>query len=136
MPVQRKTETTPLSPSEEMQFQLWARANQIRDVDHPQSYYDYRGYWKQIAARGEQRTKMYDDGLHFTDQFKQHGHPTFSIESAYSSGPQDGGRWVGEDYVPWGADALMTSRGNQRMASSDVMRAIRILAGLSDGSKE
>src|SRR5574343_90448 len=116
MPIQRRTETTQLTPRVELQFQLWARANYIIDVDHPQSYYDYRGYWKQIASQGAQATKMYDDGLHFTDQFKQHGHPTFSVESGYSAGPFDGGRWNGEDFVPWGADALAPSRGTPRMS--------------------
>lgn len=104
------TETTRLTPAEEAAFQAWARANNVRDVDHPDSHYDYRGYWKQTASQGESRTKMYSDGLHYTDRFKQHGHPTFSVESQYSGGPNDGGRWNGEDYVPAGADLMGTAR--------------------------
>lgn len=91
-------ERTSLTPAEETAFQQWAAQNQIQDVDMPESFYDYRGYWKGIASQGGEATKMYPDGLHFTDQFKQHGHPTFSVESQYSRG--DGGHWAGEKYVP------------------------------------
>lgn len=93
-------ERTMLTPEEENQFLAWATLNKIKDVDHPDNRYDYRGYWKQIASKGNNATKMYADGLHFTDQFKQHGHPTFSIESRYSRGPWDGGMWNQETYLP------------------------------------
>ncbi len=100
-------ETTPLSPVDEIAFRIWAKQNGIHDVDHPDSHYDYRGFWKatQGAAHGAPGS-----GEHFPDTFKQHGHPTFSQESQYSAGPFDGGRWVGEQFVPPGADQLMTSR--------------------------
>lgn len=104
------SERTSLTPVEEIEFQFWARKNGITDVDSPQSRYDYRGYWKDVASRGGDQTKAYDDGPHFPDTYKQHGHPSFSIESKYSAGRHDGGRWVGEDYVPHGADAMTTSR--------------------------
>ena len=106
----QSAEVTQLTLPEEQAFQQWAAAQGIRDVDDPRSFYDYRGYWKNIARHGGDQTQMYPDGLHFSDAYKQHGHPTFSIESQYSEGPWDGGRWVGEDYVPAGADALGTSR--------------------------
>lgn len=93
-------ETTRLTPEEALQFQAWLKANNIQDSDHPQSFYDYRGYWKDIASKGGDSTKMYEDGLHFTDAYKQHGHPTFSVESKYSSGPGDGGTWDGEKFIP------------------------------------
>ena len=123
------TERTPLTPSEEVAFQAWARANQIADVDHPESRYDYRGYWKQVASKGGDQRKQYDDGPHFPDTFKQHGHPTFSVESQYSAGAHDGGRWNGEDFVPPGADFLMNSRGASRLDPRLLAEAIRILAG-------
>lgn len=104
------SERTRLSPEEEIQFQFWARQNGITDADSPQSRYDYRGYWRDVASRGADQTKAYSDGPHFPDTYKQHGHPSFSVESQYSTGPWDGGRWVGEDYVPHGADAMTTSR--------------------------
>ena len=141
-------ETTRLTPDEEAAFQAWARANDIRDVDHAQSRYDYRGYWKQIASKGGEATRVYDDGLHFTDKFKQHGHETFSRESQYSAGPHDGGRWIappipgselmmtsrgpgrvayGESFVPWGADMMTRSPRDAPLDANALAQAIRIL---------
>lgn len=94
------SETTRLSAQDESKFQSWVKANSITDVDHPQSRYDYRGYWKDVASKGIDQRKAYEDGLHFPDTYKQHGHPTFSVESKYSTGPTDGGRWEGETFVP------------------------------------
>jgi hypothetical protein len=115
-------ERTPLSSVEEMRFRQWAAANNITDVDAPQSKYDYRGYWKDIAAQGGDQTKEYEDGLHFPDTYKQHGHPTFSVESKYSGGAEDGGRWAGEQFVPAGADLLGTSR--RSVASGPLEQAL------------
>lgn len=88
-------ETTPLSPQEEQQFQSWATANKITDVDKPGSFYDYRGFWKDT---GGPKVEFGKD--HFPDTYKQHGHPTFSLESKYSKGPGDGGAWTGDQFVP------------------------------------
>ncbi len=79
-------ETTDLG-DREGEFQAWAKKNNIRDVDHPDSFYDYRGYWNQYGSRPHQQ------GTHFTDEFKQHGHPAFSGESNYSKSFADGGHW-------------------------------------------
>ena len=87
-------ETTPLTPTQEKSFQAWARANQITDVDHPDSFYDYRGFWKATGG-----PKMTFGEVHFPDTFKQHGHPTFSQESQYSRGFWDGGMWVDDQYL-------------------------------------
>lgn len=86
------SETTQLSPEQESAFQGWAKKNKIGDVDHPDSHYDYRGYFKEYGSQPHQQ------GAHFTDEFKQHGHPTFSIESNYSKGFDDGGYWEGDKY--------------------------------------
>ena len=85
-------ETTQLSPLEEALFRRWVQTNNITDLDSPDSHYDYRGFWKTGAPHKQ--------GDHFPDTFKQHGHPTFSIESQYSKGPYDGGMWNGENYMP------------------------------------
>lgn len=87
-------EVTTLTPLEESAFQAWAAANGIKDVDHPDSFYDYRGYWKAVKGAA------HPQGQHFPDTYKQHGHPSFSIESQYSQGPWDGGMWAGESYLP------------------------------------
>lgn len=117
-------EVTPLTPAEEAAFQRWVASAGVADVDHPNSFYDYRGYWKDIASRGEDQRKSYTDGLHFPDVYKQHGHPTFSTESKYSKGRWDGGRWVGEDFVPAGADFLVNSRGQSKLPSEDLVNAL------------
>lgn len=94
-------ERTVLSPEDERQFLAWVRANGIQDLDHPDSHYDYRGYWKAVASKGQDVRQMnaQDGRLHYPDTFKQHGHPTFSVESQYSRGLQDGGRWIGDTLV-------------------------------------
>jgi hypothetical protein len=91
---QQPRETTRLSVKDELRFQAWAHRNGITDVDHPDSHYDYRGYWRSVKGADHQ------PGAHFPDIFKQHGHPTFSVESQYSRGPNDGGHWQGETFVP------------------------------------
>lgn len=86
-------ETTPLNPDDEQQFQHWAASNQLQGIDVPDSHYDMRGYWKAHPDA----TPV--PGDHFPDTFKQHGHPTFSSESQYSRGPQDGGAWLGDQLL-------------------------------------
>ena len=87
-------ETTALSPAEEARFRMWALQNRITDVDSPQSRYDYRGYWKE---HGDAPIRFGVD--HFTDTYKQHGHPLFSSESKYARGKWDGGQWLGESLL-------------------------------------
>ncbi len=70
----------------------WAKKNGITDVDAPESHYDYRGYFKEF---GDKPIQFGTD--HFTDTYKQHGHPTFSQESQYSAGPRDGGMWLNDE---------------------------------------
>lgn len=93
-PKRRPLETTPLDSLSELRFQAWAHRNKITDVDHPDSHYDYRGYFQATGGA------PHAEGTHFPDTFKQHGHPTFSVESQYSHGPMDGGRWNGDTFVP------------------------------------
>ncbi|HYQ03722.1 MAG TPA: hypothetical protein VER96_33845 [Polyangiaceae bacterium] len=99
-------EVTRLKPEQEAGFRQWLKTNNVRDLDHPDSHYDYRGAYLAGEGRGA-------DSGHFTDRFKQHGHPTFSTQSQYSAGPKDGGDWVGETYLPeapQGADARTERR--------------------------
>jgi len=91
------SETTALTPKEEEQFQAWAVANTIKDLDHPDSHYDYRGYWKD--TNGAVYPPPAGAG-HGPDTYKQHGHETFSVESKYSTGPGDGGHWDGDTFIP------------------------------------
>lgn len=125
-------ERTSLTPREEASFQNWVQSVGIADVDSPHSRYDYRGYWKDVVARGGDQTQAYADGVHYPDTYKQHGHPTFSVESQYSAGPHDGGRWNGENYIPAGADFLTPSHGSGRSKlSPDLLaQAVRALVGM------
>jgi len=119
------TEQTALSPAEEVAFKRWAMVNNIQDVDDPRSKYDYRGYWKQTQGAAHQA------GEHFPDTFKQHGHPTFSQESQYSAGPFDGGRWIGEQFIPNGADLQMNSRGQSRIDPNLIAQAVMALKAMN-----
>ena len=90
----RKREVTPLPKGKEAAFRRWLERNRVRDLDHPQSFYDYRGAFLAGVGRGRG-----EEG-HFPDTFKQHGHPTFSTESRYAFDSEDTGRWDGDTYVP------------------------------------
>lgn len=132
-----RDETTKLSPSEEAAFRAWVRATGIKDVDHPASRYDYRGYWKEVASKGVDQRKEYADGPHFPDTYKQHGHETFSNESKYSRGPIDGGRWDGETYVPQKEHLRQATGMTMAVSHGDeelLKRALQAL--LSAGSRQ
>lgn len=92
-PVAPVPEVTPIPDSLAVLFDKWVRRNRIRDLDAPDSFYDYRGAFMAGLNRGK--------GGHWPDTFKQHGHPTFSVESQYAT-PNDplAGHWEGDTYVP------------------------------------
>ena len=100
-------ELTVLSPKMERQFRGWAKTAKIADLDAPESFYDYRGYWHDVVRAGKDLTQTFADGIHFPDTYKRHGHPTFSSESRYSKGLGDGGYWLGEFFVPEAAAKVM-----------------------------
>lgn len=93
----KSSEVTPLTPEQEKQFRRWVKKNKITDVDDPRSFYDYRGAF--LAGVGSEISPV-DNQPHWPDTFKQHGHPTFSVESQYSKGIGDGGMWQGETFIP------------------------------------
>lgn len=72
-------------------FDAWLLRNEVPDPDSPHDKFDYRGAFLAGVNRGP------DGG--WPEAFKQHGHPLFSIESRYSKGPKDGGRWLGRFFV-------------------------------------
>lgn len=92
LPMPTANDTTQLTPEMEVAFRAWAENNGIRDVDMPDSNYDYRGAWLAGMQAGPD--------AHWPDTFKQHGHETFSNESQYAGGPYDAGHWEGDKYVP------------------------------------
>lgn len=93
MPDPSQAEVTPLPPGRDAEFRAWLEKNNVHDLDNPNSHYDYRGAFLAGEGRGA-------GSGHFTDRFKQHGHPTFSIESQYSKNSNDGGSWDGEVFHP------------------------------------
>lgn len=119
-----RPETTVLTPDEQEQFRVWLVRNQIRDLDAPESHYDYRGAFKDQL----QTTVNEGDGLpHWPDTYKQHGHPTFSVESRYSRGPGDGGTWQGETFTP--------DRYQAAMLAEALQRAPRVRAAAADNTR-
>ena len=96
--LQKRSETTRLSPEQEAAFQRWVQQNRITaDVDSPFTRFDYRGAF---LAKQRPTISPVDKAPHWPDTFKQRGHPTFSNESRYSRGPLDGGSWKGEVFTP------------------------------------
>lgn len=86
-----RKEVTDLPPQREPEFAEWAHRYRVTDLDHPDSHYDYRGAFLAGATP--------DAAGHWPDTWKQHGEPTFSVESKYSTGPDDGGRWQDGKFV-------------------------------------
>lgn len=79
-------------PSRRKEFEAWLQRNRITDLDHPQSFYDYRGAFLAGINKGSNG--------HWPDTFKQHGHPTFSDESRYATpGDPAAGHWSGQSYM-------------------------------------
>jgi hypothetical protein len=92
-PRARPKEVSAIPADREADFQSWVERNRITDLDHPDSHYDYRGAYLAGVDRGE--------AGHWPDTFKQHGHPTFSVESQYAQpGDTEAGHWDGEHFIP------------------------------------
>lgn len=104
-----KKETTEVPLSKVKDFEAWVKRNKITDLDAPDSYYDYRGAFMSAINRSPNG--------HFPDTFKQHGHPTFSVESQYSTGPGDGGHWEGEAFIPMSTQDSLTLRDRLKKLS-------------------
>lgn len=105
-------ETTKLTPPEEKQFKEWVKQNKITDVNEPDSFYDYRGAFKAGVSPS--------DDKHWPDTFKQHGHPTFSVESQYSKGPNDGGTWNDNgQFIPPRRQIMAANTQDQTQYASD-----------------
>lgn len=85
---------TILSPTQERQFQKWARETKAPITDD----YDMRGYWLHDRAQGTQINA--NDGLpHFTDRWKTPLHKSFSGESVYANPKSSPPRWNEKDQL-------------------------------------
>ena len=85
-----------LTGDEEKAFRTWydrySRSQNLDpNPDAKEHYYDYRTYWKNRTP--EQKNDEWKLGNHLPDTYKMPGHPTFSIESIYSTRKTPGGTW-------------------------------------------
>jgi hypothetical protein len=81
------------SPKEAVAFQMWLKANQVNEWDHPDQHYDYVSAFR----AGLKRDKK---DFHFPDTYKLPTHPTFSDQSQYYQPGMKAGRWEGDTYIP------------------------------------
>jgi hypothetical protein len=96
-------ETTLLTPDEKHRMKLWAAMYKINDVNketgdvYPDANYDMAGYFKanQMPPHVIGYATPHFPGGHYPDTWKQSTHPSFSQQSQYSSGPSQGGMWIG-----------------------------------------
>jgi hypothetical protein len=92
---------TPLSPEDELKFQVWVKKNKIPFDDSPQSDYDMRGFWK-AQQEGDPDAVRSTKNKHFPDTYKTPFHKTFSNESIYAA-----------DNAPhWDGNRLIDVNGN------------------------
>ena len=88
---------TSLSEGEEAKFQQWVTTNKVPFDPGSQSDYDMRGYWKDVASKGQNETAInpVDQQLHFPDTYKTPYHESFSAESKYATADNPF-KWQGE----------------------------------------
>lgn len=83
-----KQYNTPIPPERQKAFDSWlAKSGKAKD------YYDYdvQGYWLSGAAN--------DPRGHGSDEFKKPNHPTFSVDSKYSTPQLPGGIWTDKGFI-------------------------------------
>ena len=106
-----------LTGDEEKAFRDWydrySRSQNLDpNPDAKEHYYDYRTYWKNRTP--EQMNDEWKLGNHLPDTYKMPGHPTFSIESIYSTRKTPGGTWkkvgLGPVYDEQFVDSKYTKR--------------------------
>lgn len=92
---------TQLSPAETAKFNTWVVANKVNfDPNEQNADYDMRGYWKDIASKGDNQTAVnsVDGQIHFPDTYKTPYGASFSAESKYAT-PDNPFKWSGENLV-------------------------------------
>lgn len=96
-----RDDLTVLPPDQEVRFQQWVEDNKVPFDPSPNADYDMRGYWKDIASRGQNSTEVnaFDNEVHYPDTYKTPFHKSFSRESKFatSAAPE----WVGNDSDGW-----------------------------------
>src|SRR5215472_6567863 len=87
---------TPIPPAKQKAFDRW-----LSTKGRKSDYFDYdvQGFW--LSGAGT------DPRGHGSDRFKKPNHPTFSVESKYSTPENPGGRWVKnkDGHITFAADS-------------------------------
>ena len=92
--------TTKLDPKAEAGYQKWA---QSVGQDPNGKDYDLRGYYKDIASKGQNQQALNpsDNKMHFPDTYKTPLHESFSGESRYADPKKNPPAWAGNDKEGW-----------------------------------
>lgn len=103
---------------EEKNFRDWydtyARAHNLDlNPDAKEHYYDYRAYYKNRTK--EQANEEWKLDSHLPDTYKLPGHPTFSIESIYSTRKTPGGTWKKVGLGPIYDERFVDSKYTKRL---------------------
>lgn len=93
---------TPLTPTEEQQFQQWLATNKVPfDPNQPVQDYDMRGFWKALMSgdpKAQSAVDPNDKRLHYPDYWKTPYHQTFSNESQWAD-PKKAPHWNEKDQL-------------------------------------
>lgn len=107
-----------LTGDEEKAFRDWydrySRSQNLDpNPDAKEHYYDYRTYWKNRTE--QQKNDEWKLGNHLPDTYKMPGHPTFSIESIYSTRKTPGGTWKKVGLGPVYDEQFVDSKYTRRL---------------------
>ena len=111
---------TPLMGNDEVKFRDWVASHKVPfDPDDPDSDYDMRGYWNEVARDGDkpQSINPNDAKPHWPDDYKTPFHETFSKESKYAL--PNAPSWTDDDkLVDENGRVLFDERANAKMRES------------------
>lgn len=107
-----------LTGDEEKAFRDWYdryshSQNLDPNPDAKEHFYDYRTYWKNRTE--QQKNDEWKLGNHLPDTYKMPGHPTFSIESIYSTRKTPGGTWKKVGLGPVYDEQFVDSKYTRRL---------------------
>jgi hypothetical protein len=117
---------TPLSPLHELLFRDWVQKNNVPFNLNTQGAtdYDMRGYWQGLQSghpmARPSEIDPYDQRPHYTDYYKNPGHPSFSRESQWG-GPADP-TWINDHQLAAPSGRILKDVSQE--AVSPVLRAL------------
>lgn len=91
---------TALAPAQEDSFKTWVTSAGRNPADETVDY-DLRGYYADPTISVAEKTAFINRQAHAPDTYKKPNHPTFSVESKYSTPQRPGGTWGNNDqFIP------------------------------------